>query len=75
MGLQEFEHQALALSPAERAHMAHTLLESLDDLQEDEIERLWLDEVIRREAEIDAGLVTLIPAEEVFTRLKEQFRR
>lgn len=74
MGLQEVEHEALALSPAERAHIAHTLLESLEDLQEDEVERLWLDEVARREEELDAGLVTPIPAEEVFKRLKEQFR-
>ena len=75
MSLQEIEHEALALSPAERAQMAHTLLESLDNLQVDEIECLWLDEVTRREAEIDAGLVTLIPAGEVFARLKEQFRQ
>ena len=74
MGLQEIEHEALALSPAERAHIAHTLLESLEDLQEDEIERLWLDEISRREDAIDAGHVSLVPADEVFQRLQERFR-
>ncbi len=74
MVLQEFEHEALALSSAERAHLAHTLLVSLDDMQEDEVERLWLDEAIRRDDEIDAGLVTPVPAGEVFKRLTELFR-
>lgn len=74
MGLLEFEHDALTLSLNDRAHLAHSLLVSLENIPDEEVERLWLDEVIRRDNEIDAGLGTLIPADEVFKRLKEQFR-
>jgi len=42
------------------------LLLSLDDLSEAEIERLWLEEAIRRDEEIEAGKVELREAEEVF---------
>jgi len=74
MGLHEFEHDALTLSINDRAHLAHSLLVSLENIPDDEVERLWLEEAIRRDSDIDVGLGTLIPADEVFKRLKEQFR-
>jgi len=59
------EQEALHLPALERAKLAHKLLLSLDDMSEPEIEEAWLDEAERRAAEIDQGLVQLIPAEEV----------
>jgi adenylate cyclase len=73
MGLHEFEHDALTLSANDRAHLAHTLLMSLENLPDEDVERLWLEEAIRRDDNIDAGLSALIPADEVFKRLKEQY--
>lgn len=73
MGLHEFEYEALTLSSNERAQLAHTLLISLDNLPDEEVERLWLEEAIRRDDEIDSGVTTVIPADEVFQRLKERF--
>lgn len=59
------EREALHLPATDRAKFAHKLLVSLDDMSEPEIEQAWLDEAERRVAEIDQGLVQLIPAEEV----------
>jgi putative addiction module component (TIGR02574 family) len=73
MGLHEFEHDALTLPINDRAHLAHSLLMSLENLPDEEVDRLWLEEVIRRDNDIDAGIAKLIPADEVFKRLKEQF--
>jgi hypothetical protein len=43
---------------------------SLDTLSEAEIERLWLDEAERRNAEIEAGTVSPVPAHEVFAKIR-----
>jgi putative addiction module component (TIGR02574 family) len=59
------EQQALHLPVADRAKLAHKLLLSLEDMSEPEIEQAWFDEAERRAAEIDQGLVQLIPSEEV----------
>jgi putative addiction module component (TIGR02574 family) len=59
------EREALHLPVLDRAKLADKLLLSLDDMSEHEVEEVWLDEAERRAAEIDQGLVQLIPAEEV----------
>jgi len=66
MSLDELKAEAMKLSPEARAQLAHALLLSLDDLSEAEIEKLWLEEAIRRAEEIEAGKVQLREAEEVF---------
>lgn len=47
--------EALKLDAGKRASMADRLLESLDDLSADEVERLWLDEAQRRDAAVQEG--------------------
>jgi len=66
MSFDDLKTEALKLDPEERAELAQALLLSLDELSEDEIERLWLEEVIRRDQEAEAGAVSLRPAEDVF---------
>ena len=68
MDLQTIEREALSLAPADRAKLAHELLESLDTLSPAEIDELWLDEAERRLRELDAGRVQLVPAEEVYRK-------
>lgn len=62
------EREALGLTPARRAKLAHELLESLDTLSPEEIDELWLDEAERRLKELDDGHVQLVPAEEVYRK-------
>lgn len=54
MSTEELEVEALKLAPQERARLAAKLLESLENLSEDENARLWAEEAIRRDQAWDA---------------------
>ena len=62
--------EALKLDARERASMAGRLLESLDDLSADEVERLWLDEAQRRDVAAQDGQLSSAPAQQVIAGLK-----
>ena len=70
MTVDELRREALRLDHAQRARLAHELLESLDDLSESEVERLWLHEATRRQEAIVAGRVETVPADEVLARAR-----
>jgi putative addiction module component (TIGR02574 family) len=55
----ELLKRALALSEEERAELAGSLLESLDDAHEDPeaVEAAWSEEIARRIEELDSGKV------------------
>jgi hypothetical protein len=63
---EQLESEALRLKPAARAELAEKLLKSLEDLSDDEIERLWAEEAVRRDAELDSGTAAMRDADEVF---------
>ncbi len=65
MDSKSLEKHALQLPAADRAKLAHKLLESLDTLSDAEREQLWLAEAGRRAAQIDSGEVQLVPGQEV----------
>lgn len=67
---------ALQLSPQDRARLAQTLLHSLDDASAEdplEVERAWQEEIERRMADVRAGNVAGIPADEVFAKLRAKY--
>jgi hypothetical protein len=72
MTLAELEALALELDVAERARLAATILESLDDLSEGEAERLWTAEAVRRDAEMDADPARGRPAADVSTDARKR---
>ncbi|MDP2879138.1 MAG: addiction module protein [Sulfuricella sp.] len=65
MTIDTVEDIALHLPPQQRAELAHKLLLSLEEQNEDEIAEAWRVEALRRAAEIDSGLVDTVSAEEV----------
>ena len=69
MTIDELTREALTLDPPSEVHIAHRLLDSLDELSEAEVEQLWLAEAARRDAEIDGGAVAY-PADEVLARAR-----
>ena len=75
--LKEIEQELLHLPQAERARLAHRLIVSLDDdLPPDEgVEAAWLEEIKRRDAEIERGDVQLIPAEEAMRRVSGALKK
>lgn len=61
--------EALALAPGERADLAASLLESLDETPEEDLEAAWAAEVERRVREVEAGSVKTVPWSEARQRL------
>ncbi len=59
------EDKVLKLSALDRARLVRKLLNSLDDLPPQELERLWFVEAGRRAAQLDTGEVRLVSGEEV----------
>jgi putative addiction module component (TIGR02574 family) len=74
MDIEVLEREALKLSPEQRARLARELLDSLDKLPAEELDRLWLDEASHRAAQIDAGDVALVSAEEVDRKARALLR-
>jgi len=72
MSVDELKAEVLRLDPQPqtRAYLARELLASLDTLSDAEIEKLWLDEAIRRDEELNSGAAQAYPADEVFDRAR-----
>lgn len=66
---------ALLLSPGARAMLADHLLESLDDEAQKRTDAMWAEEAELRDSEIEDGVVTPIPGEEVMNRLRARYKR
>jgi hypothetical protein len=52
MTFEELEAEALKLDPAARAKLAERLTKSLEEISENEKERLWIQEAMRRSREL-----------------------
>jgi len=65
MTLEEVEVEALKLSPNFRAKLAEKLLHSLEAIPDEEIERLWAEEALRRQDELERGEGAARPAGDV----------
>jgi putative addiction module component (TIGR02574 family) len=65
---------ALGLDIDERAALAQKLLDSLEDLSEEEAERLWAEEAQRRLQEYRRGRAQAVPKEEVAKKAEKLFR-
>jgi putative addiction module component (TIGR02574 family) len=74
MTFKELEAQAKALSAEERARLAETLLESLQETPISEIEAAWDQEIESRVAAYERGEVKTVSAEEVFAEARRLAR-
>jgi hypothetical protein len=66
MTISEIEAAALNLDTDARAALVEKLLRSLGDLSQEEIDRLWVEEALRRDEELDAGTAKARDADDVF---------
>ena len=73
MTMNEVAAAALALDAPARAKLAEMLLRSLEDMSQEEIDRLWAEEALRRDEELDRGNATARDAEDVFRDLRARF--
>ena len=70
----ELSKRARELSPEDRARLAEELLESLEVGLDPEVDAAWDEELRRRITEVEAGVVKLVPADEVFARVRRALR-
>ena len=72
--LAEVLRSALSLDLDDRAALAERLLASLDELDEEEAERLWAEEAQRRLREYRAGHAGAAEAQHIAKRAERLFR-
>jgi len=70
--LETVEAAALQLPAPERARLVERLIASLDI--DPDVERAWTAEVERRNAEIEAGAVSLLSGPETLAALKDKYK-
>jgi putative addiction module component (TIGR02574 family) len=70
--IEKIKDDLLHLPYNERAFLAEKLLDSLDEEEDPEAEKFWIEEVERRYKEYKEGKVKLIPAEAVFDEVRSQ---
>jgi Putative addiction module component len=70
MTTEQVENEALKLNPEARAELAEKLLRSLEDLSDEDVERLWAEEAVRRDAELDAGTGSMRDVEDVLKDIR-----
>jgi DNA-binding SARP family transcriptional activator len=73
--LEDIASEVLQMSLGSRAALAKRLLDSLDELDPAETERLWVEEAARRYRQLKAGTATSVASEDVFARLDARPRR
>lgn len=71
--LDALVREALNLPSEEREILANRLLDSIGDRDSEAMSPAWEAEIARRIAEIDSGTAVLIPADEVFTRMRAKY--
>jgi putative addiction module component (TIGR02574 family) len=65
----ELLKRALTLPVAERAELAGSLIESLDEAADESVKAAWNEEIARRMEDLDSGKVKPISLEEARRRL------
>jgi putative addiction module component (TIGR02574 family) len=73
--IEQVTHEALSLSEEERAQLAHTLLRSLDSVEETEgAQEAWEEEIARRVARVREGTAQGRPGEDVFRDIRARYQ-
>jgi putative addiction module component (TIGR02574 family) len=71
----DIESEIRGLDRPEQERLLRALLEELDGPADPDADRVWLDEVQRRSAAFDTGLVKTIPGEEVLERVRSRLKQ
>jgi putative addiction module component (TIGR02574 family) len=73
--ISDIEREIRTSERPEQERLLRALLEELDGPADPDADRAWLDEVQRRSADFDAGLVKTIPGDEVFERVRARLKQ
>ena len=70
--LEDVAAEALELPLTARAELASRLLDSLEEISEEESDALWAEEAEQRYAAYKGGDIKAVPAEHVFAKLRSR---
>ncbi len=70
MSTEQLERELLRLPASERVRLAERLIASLDE--DAEVDRAWVEEVRRRDEELDSAAVQSLPLEDSLRDLRGQ---
>jgi putative addiction module component (TIGR02574 family) len=73
--LEEIREEIRALSTSDKEELLRSLWEELDGPMDPDVEAAWLEEIQRRDLELEQGRVESVPAEEVFRRLRSTLKK
>ncbi len=73
--LRELEEELAQLTTEEKAAVARSLIDALDEKWDEDVERLWMKEAERRYAAYRRGEVKTSLASDVFSRVRERLRK
>ena len=73
--LEQCEQYAMKLPMQERAILIKRLIEGLDELDEQKLERLWVLEAARRFNEFEAGKIKARPVKDVFRDARTRLQK
>jgi len=72
--LETLKNELMQLSVEYRVWLAQSLLDSLYEKDDADLNKQWLDEVRRRDGEIRNGITTCKPADQVLQQIREQLQ-
>lgn len=64
----DLEAEVLSLGSTERAHLLERLIQSFEPSSK--IQDAWVSEALKREAQVQAGQVCLVPGQEAVARVR-----
>jgi putative addiction module component (TIGR02574 family) len=73
--LEEIQEEIRTLSTSDKEELLRSLWEELDGPPDSDVEAAWLEEIQRRDLELEQGKVESVPAEEVFRRLRATLKK
>ncbi len=73
--IDQITAEAMHLSASSRAELAEKLVESLDFLEDNDIQQAWASEAIRRRDDVRSGRVQTIPSEQVLAEVRQMLNR
>jgi len=71
---EKLEKEARQLDAREKAALARTLIEDLDEITEVDVEKLWVDEAQSRYEDYQSGTLQAIPGEEAMQRARQRLK-
>ena len=73
--IDQITTEAMQLSVSSRAELAEKLVRSLDFSEDDDLQRIWATEAIRRRDDVRSGRVKTIPGEQVLAEVRQMLGR